>query len=147
MQNIINTSKCFLTKIITVLWLLVLWVSVIPLNSVCATWSTQPCDNTYWSKCYVDWISVIHTSDEDVNSGLLDTIKNAINWILWILATLALCICMYWGFKMLTSGWDSKWYDAWRTVLKNASIWLAIIWLSWMIVSLVIRFVKTLSWA
>lgn len=110
-----------------------------------ATWSTEPCDNSFWSKCYVDWISVIRTSDEDVNAGLLDTIKNAINWILWILATIALCICMYWGFKMLTSGWDSKWYDAWRTVLKNAAIWLAIIWLSWMIVSLVFRFVNTLS--
>jgi hypothetical protein len=77
---------------------------------------------------------------------LLDTIKNAINWILWLLATIALCICMYWGFKMLTSGWDSKWFDAWKTVLKNAAIWLAIILLAWMIVSVVFRFVATLSW-
>lgn len=101
--------------------------------------------NRFWGKCHVSDIETIHTKDDDVSSWLLDTIKNAINWCLWILATVVLCFCMYWWFKMLTSGWDSKWYDAGWKVLKNALIWLAIILLAWMIVSVVFWFVATLS--
>ena len=129
-------------NLIISLWVMVLWLSTI--HAITLADSSSDC-NRFWGKCGVEDIWVIRTN-EDPNSGLLDTIKNAINWILWILATVALCICMYWGFKMLTSGWDTKWYNAGWTVLKNAAIWLAIILLSWMIVSVVFRFVGTLSW-
>ena len=101
--------------------------------------------NRFWGKCHVSDIETIHTKDDDVSSWLLDTIKNAINWCLWILATVVLCFCMYWWFKMLTSGGDSKWYDAGWKILKNALIWLAIILLAWMIVSVVFWFVTALS--
>ncbi len=134
--NIVN-------KLVISLWLTILWLSTIPTITL-ADAGTE-C-NRWWGKCHVSDIHTIHTTDETVSSGLLDTIKNAINWILWILATVALCICIYWGFRMLTSGWDTKWYDAWMKVLKNAAIWLAIILLSWMIVSVVFWFVDTLSW-
>ena len=137
-KNLFNTTK----KLTLSLWITVLWLSSI--STITFADNSTDC-NRYWAKCGVSQISVIHSDDEKANSGLLDTIKNAINWILWILATVALCICMYWGFKMLTSGGDTKWYDAWRKVLKNAAIWLAIILLSWMIVSVVFRFVGTLS--
>jgi hypothetical protein len=138
------TRKLFsiTNKLIISLWLIVLWLSAIPDTSFA---DYGPECNQYWAKCGVEDINTIHTKDESVSSGLLDTIKNAINWILWILATVALCVCIYWGFKMLTSWWDSKWYDAGRKVLKNAAIWLAIILLSWMIVSVVFWFVSTLS--
>ena len=79
-------------------------------------------------------------------SSLLDTIKNTINWILWILATIALVICLYGWFKMITSAWDENKYKSGLTVLKNAAIGLAIIWLSWMIVSVIFWFVGTLWW-
>ena len=124
------------------LWLIVLSVSTIPWFSVA---QEENC-NRYWWKCHVWDIHTIHTQDEDVNAWLLDTIKNAINWILWILATVALVICLYGWFMMLTSGSDTKWYDNWVKVLKNAAIWLAIILLAWMIVSVIFRFVWTLSW-
>jgi Na+-driven multidrug efflux pump len=78
-------------------------------------------------------------------SALLDTVKNAINWILWILATVALVICLYGWFKMITSGGDEKKYEEWLKVLKNAAIWLAIVGLSWIIVSVIFWFVGTLS--
>ena len=77
-------------------------------------------------------------------ASLLDTIKNAINWILWILATIALVICLYGWFKMITSAWDENKYKSGLNVLKNAAIGLAIIWLSWMIVSVIFWFVGTL---
>jgi hypothetical protein len=124
------------------IWLLVLWVSAMPINTVMA--ETGDC-NRFWASCHVSDIHTIRTN-EGPSSRLLDTVKNTINRILWFLATIALCICIYWGFKMLLSGWDSKWFDAWKTVLKNAAIWLAIILLAWMIVSVVFRFVGTLSW-
>ena len=131
-----------MNKLVISLWLAVLWLSIIP----CITLADgNPECNKWWGKCHVSDIRTIHTEDKEVSSGLLDTIKNAINWILWILATVALCICMYWGFKMLTSWADGKWYKDGRTILKNAAIWLAIILLAWMIVSVVFWFVATLS--
>ena len=79
-------------------------------------------------------------------SAFLDTIKNAINWILGILATIALVVCLYGWFKMVTAAGDEKKYGDWLKVLKYAAIGLAIIGLSWMIVSVIFRFVGTLSW-
>ena len=139
MKRIHNIS----TKLMISLWIMILWLSIIP-NLTIAD-GEENC-NVYGGKCHVSDIKTIGTEDEKVNSRLLDTIKNAINWILWILATVALCICMYWGFKMLTSGADGKWYKDGRSILKNAAIWLAIILLAWMIVSVVFWFVGTLSW-
>lgn len=80
-------------------------------------------------------------------SAFLDTIRNAINWILWILATVALVICLYGWFKMVTAAGDEKKYWEWLNVLKYAAIGLAIIGLSWMIVSVIFWFVGTLWWS
>jgi hypothetical protein len=81
--------------------------------------------------------------DQDLTwSSLLDTIKNAVNWVLWILATVALVVCLYWGFCMVTAAGDEKKYSKWLSVLKYAAIGLAIIGLSWMIVSVIFWFVN-----
>ena len=82
---------------------------------------------------------------ELTGSALLDTIKNAINWLLWILATIALVICLYGWFKMMTAAGDEKKYGDGLKVLKYAAIGLAIIGLSWMIVSVIFWFVGTLG--
>lgn len=79
-------------------------------------------------------------------AAFLDTIRNAINWILWILATIALVICLYGWFKMVTAAGDEKKYGEWLNVLKYAAIGLAIIGLSWMIVSVIFWFVGNLWW-
>lgn len=89
----------------------------------------------------VDW-----TGQKLTGSAFLDTIRNAINWILWILATIALVICLYGWFKMVTAAGDEKKYGEWLNVLKYAAIGLAIIGLSWMIVSVIFWFVGTLWW-
>jgi hypothetical protein len=70
-------------------------------------------------------------------AGLLDTIKSAINWLLAMLATIAVAICLYAGFLMVTSAWDEKKYEKGLTILKYAAIGLVIVWLSWLIVSVV----------
>ena len=76
---------------------------------------------------------------------LLTTIKTTIKWLLWILATIAVAICLYGGFLMMTAAGDEKKYQKGLTVLKYAAIGLAVIWLSWIIVSAVFWFVN-LQW-
>lgn len=68
---------------------------------------------------------------------LLDTIRVAINWVLGLLSFIALCLCLWGGFQMMTSGGDSKKYENGLNILKWAAIGLAIIALSWLIVSLI----------
>ena len=101
----------------------------------------QECSG-FWCTNYVSEIKVPWASEWKTDASLLDSIKDTINWILGILATVALVICLYAGFKMLTSWWDSKWYEAGLKILKNAALWLAIIGLSWLIVSAIFWFVN-----
>ena len=128
--------KKILFWILVSFWLNVLIVNYMPWTCLAWFW-----DDPLWLVKQVDVIG----TDKWPSSTLLDTIKNTIKWLLWILATIALCICLYAWFKMLTSWGDSKSYDSWWTILKNAAIWLAIIWLSWIIVSAVFWFVE-LQW-
>ena len=127
---------------------LLLWIAYIPVLAIpsISIAQEQRCNYAYWEKCYVEDINTIHTKDESVNSGLLDTIKNAINRCLAILATIVLCFCLYAWFKMLTSWPDTKWYDDWMKTLRNDLIWLGIILLARMIVSVIFWFVWTMSW-
>ena len=111
------------------------WVAVLPNYANAAN---------DWAKPWAD-ANMISDSNQTLTwSALLDTIKNAINWLLWILATIALVICLYGWFKMMTAAGDEKKYGDWLKVLKYAAIGLAIIWLSWMIVSIIFWFVGTL---
>ena len=132
--------KKIINKIIISLWLFITWLSMCP-NFIYA--QDNNCNRRWWD-CHVKDINTVHT-ERHPDSTLLDVIKNAINWCLGILATVVLCFCIYWWFQMLTSWADSKWYDAWWKILKNALIWLAIILLAWMIVSVIFRFVAAMS--
>lgn len=111
------------------------WIAVLP-NYVSAEdsdpWANPKADTQMLWNQKLTW------------SKLITTIKNAVNWLLGILATIALVICLYGWFLMVTSAGDEKKYGEWLKVLKYAAIGLAIIWLSWMIVSVVFRFIGTL---
>lgn len=80
--------------------------------------------------------------------SLLRTVKSFINRILWLLSLIALAICLRWWFQMLTAAGDETKYKKWFTILKQAWFWLAIIGLSWLIVSLVFWIINsnTTSW-
>ena len=84
-------------------------------------------------------VSGIHTiwTEHKQKDSLIYTLQTAINWVLGILATITLCLVLYAGFLMLVSWWDSKKYDSWVNIIKHAAIWLAIIAVSWLIVSLI----------
>lgn len=89
-----------------------------------------------WGNVWVPWIWVPWTSNKQ-EDNLIHTVRVAINRVLGMLAFAALVLCLYAWFKMMLSGWDSKQYSAWFSILKNAGLWLAIIAVSWLIVSLV----------
>ena len=127
-------------KIFLYIWFIIAWLFMSP-SFIYA--QDNNCNRRWWD-CHVEEINTVHT-ERHPDATLLDVIRNAINRCLGILATVVLCFCIYWWFQMLTSWADSKWYDNWRKVLKNALLWLAIILLAWMIVSVIFWFVATLS--
>jgi len=57
--------------------------------------------------------------------------------MLGMLATIALVICLYAGFLMVTAAGDDTKYKKGLDILKKSGIGLIVIGLSWMIVSLV----------
>lgn len=75
--------------------------------------------------------------------SLIRTIRTAINWVLGMLSVIALALCLYAGFLMVTSAGDEKKYKDGLGILKYAAIWLAIIWLSWLIVSVIFRIINS----
>lgn len=79
-------------------------------------------------------------------SSLLDTIKTFINWMLGMLATIALVICLYAGFLMVTAAGDDGKYKKGMGILKQAGVGLVIIGLAWMIVSVVFWLIGSMSW-
>ena len=124
------------------LWIFTLaWVAVLP-NLTNAQTSSTPITITTTT----DWNNPDGgnkiTDKSQAGSNLLTTIKETIKWILGILATIAVCICLYAGFIMMTSAGDEKKYENGMKILKYAAIGLVIIWLSWLIVSAIFWFVK-----
>ena len=81
----------------------------------------------------------MHVIWEGTGTGrsLISVIQKAINWVLGMLSLIALVLCLWGGFLMMTSGGDSKKYEKGVGILKWAGIGLAIIALSWLIVSLI----------
>ncbi|MDR3169511.1 MAG: pilin [Candidatus Peribacteria bacterium] len=75
----------------------------------------------------------------------MDTVKKFINWMLGMLATIALVICLYAGFLMVTAAGDDAKYKKGMGILKQAGIGLVIIGLSWLIVSVVFWLISTMS--
>ena len=114
--------------------LIIAWLWVIALSGV--IWNPTTEAFKFWDMVAVPWIGVYWTDDYQEDS-LIHTVRKAINRILWILSFICLCLVLYAWFLMLTSWWDSKKYDQWFTIIKNAGIWLAIIAVSWLIVSLI----------
>ncbi len=69
---------------------------------------------------------------------LLTTVQTFINWVLGILAFIALIVLLWWGFQMVTAAGDDNRYKKGFTILKQAAIWLVFIWLAWLIISLIL---------
>ena len=149
-------------KKIIILWIVItstlLWIKVL------AAWSTPPPENPepwattdwydagnewFWknTKKKVSWINTQGTKTVETNNGskILNTVQTAINRVLWMLSFVALILCLRWGFQMLTAAWDDGKVKSWTKILKNAAIWLVVIWLSWLVVSFVFRIINKVT--
>ena len=118
------------------------WVAVLPnyASAEDAGWGDYGWfkDNNQWrNQQNLGYNANVAGSTDLQADSLIDTIRVAINRVLWLLSLIALALCLYGGFLMMTSGGDSKKYEKWVGILKWAGIGLAIIALSWLIVSLI----------
>ena len=94
-------------------------------------------DAGWWKTQKMEYNANVAGSDGLKADSLIHTIRTAINWVLGILSMIALALCLWGGFQMMTSGGDSKKYESGLNILKWAAIGLAIIAASWLIVSLI----------
>jgi len=125
-----NTFK----KVLFSLWAIwLVWLGSLGLVNAQLDWVEQ---NTTYNP---GW----HTTLQ--NDKLINTIKSFVNRILWLLSLIALVICLWWWFQMLTASWDETKYKKWFTILKQAGLWLVIIWLAWLFVSLMFWIINTFS--
>ena len=68
---------------------------------------------------------------------LIDVIKSFINWMLGILALIALVILLWGGFQMVTAAGDDAKYKKGFKILQQAAIGLVFIGVSWLVVSVI----------
>lgn len=121
-------------------WILLTTTSIWYVN---ADWYAPTGNERFWNTAAVWWYWVpwADRAQDNWSDELLNIIKTVINWILWLLSLLALILCLRWWFQMLTAWWDDGKVKKWFKVLKNAAIWLAVIWFSRIAVSFVFRIV------
>lgn len=105
-----------------------------------------------WSKSFSERIKWIISVDqpEDYSSSLwyvMSLIQVTINWLLGILAFIALVYMLYCGFLIFSSGSEDKNAWKWKKWITTAAIALAWIWLSWLIISAIIWFINNIAWA
>lgn len=80
------------------------------------------------------WVS----GTEQLQGGkLIDIVKNFINWILGMLALVALVILLRGGFQMVTAAGDDAKYKKGFKILQQAAIGLVFIGISWLVVSVI----------
>lgn len=107
-------------------------------------------DINEWWKSFSDklkWILEI-PQKENYNSSLwyvTTLIQVIINWLLWILSFVALVYMLYNWFLVFSSGSDDKSASKGKKWISTAAIALAWIWLSWLIISAMIRFINNIS--
>jgi len=76
---------------------------------------------------------------------LIDVIKTFINWMLGMLALVALVILLYGGFIMVTAAGDDAKYKKGFKILQQAAIGLVFIWVSWLVVSVIFWLLTTIG--
>jgi len=134
------------TKLLAVMMMGLAAFGSISSIALAQTYDFWKADGFWGSKGVGNIKGVSGTTDEGASSSsLLSTITTAINWILGMLALIALCICLYGGFQMVTAAGDDGKYKKGMTILKQAAIGLIIVGIAWLFVSLIFWLIGTLS--
>lgn len=100
---------------------------------------------TFWDAWKTSWLWVAWAWTAQ-GEWFIDVVKGWINWILWILGLITLVVLLWGGFQMVTAAWDDGKYKKWFTILKQAWVWLMIIWVAWFIVSIIFAVIKWITW-
>ena len=109
-------------------------------NTVLASW---------WLRIPTDswWINVAQTNNpNNEDPEALYIIITVINRILSLTSVLAIIIFLIWWYKVLTAWWDDTKAKSWYKIIKNAIIWLLIIWLTRAIIRFIFWFVNWMDW-
>lgn len=109
------------------------------LSSTFAVTSYTDPNNAYKNPQGASRASGIEVAGTEAGQGenFIQVAKNAINWVIGILALIALVLLLWWGFQMVTAAGDDKKYDAWFTILKQAAFGLIMIGVAWFVVSII----------
>lgn len=115
---------------------------------------TNPIEAWIWYAIWVWWEEPISwlawteteiTEYDDALSKIIIVIQNVVNYVLWILAVIAVTYLLIHGFIILTAAGDDSKVKKWLKWVKNAFIAIAWIWLSWIIVALILWFIRTFA--
>lgn len=104
-------------------------------------------NNTYEDPTYdgnAREVTTLGTSAGQQDS-FVNVVKWWVNWVLGILALIALLYLMRGGFQMVTSGGDDEKYGAWFTILKHGATWLILIGVAWFVISIIFWLVAQIA--
>lgn len=83
---------------------------------------------------------------DQASSGIIQILKNFINWTLGILGLIALVILLRGGFQMVTAAGDDEKYKKGFKILKQSAVGLIFIGLAFFMVSIILRLVGKVAW-
>lgn len=92
---------------------------------------------TLWSTQQGAGLNVQGSDTLTGSDSLITSVKTFINWVLGLLATIALCILLYGGFQMVTAAGDEAKYKTGFKILRQAAIGLIFIGLSALFIQLI----------
>lgn len=93
----------------------------------------------------VNWLGLAWANEGGKSDSFVTVVKGAINWMLGILALIALIILLWGWFQMVTSAGDEEKYTSGFTILKHAATGLILIGIAWFIVSIIFWLVNILT--
>lgn len=85
------------------------------------------------------------TEQEDAEKYTFEMVHRLINWILGMLAFVALIVVIIGWIQMVTAAGDDAKYKSWKTALKKVSIGIIGIGASWLLVSFFFWIVDLIS--
>lgn len=123
-----------------------MWVfalAILGLWSVVTLAQQVPPTEWFWNVWTSQGIGVSGTG-QDQGDSLIKVIKSFINWMLGMLALIALVILIWGGFQMVTAAGDETKYKKGFKILQQAAIGLVFIWVSWLVVSVIFWLLTTI---
>jgi len=119
-------------------------------DNVKSTWDTlrwdsdnekiQYCD---WDdECWIkEWIEKLQGKIDDVEEdrALSEYVQDIIEYLLWFITLIAVIYIIYAWFNILIWWWDEEKLKKSKSTILYVVIWMAVIWLSYSIVTFVIQ--------